>query len=49
MDYKKLYEKYAKAERSHAIAAIVGGTLSVATGIYRLWALRDDRQEAAKS
>lgn len=44
MNYKQLYEKYAKAERSHAIAAIIGGTLSVVTGIYRLKALRDDRQ-----
>lgn len=46
MNYRKLYEKYAKAELGHAIAAIIGGTISVATGIWRLKILRDDQKEA---
>ena len=48
MNYKKLYEKHAKAARNRAVMHIVTGALSIAGGILLLKQLRDEQRPAPR-
>lgn len=45
MDYKSLYEKYAKSQRQRGYIAIAGGVINIVAGFLMLRQVRDEQQQ----